>query len=62
MRRRPIRRRCYHGRMRAALPFILVALALFTACCIAYIAWDLTSSGGLGDDPSGGKPPDDDAV
>ena len=25
------------------LPFILVALALFTAGCIAYIAWELTS-------------------
>lgn len=29
--------------MRAALPFILVALAIFTAACIAYIAWELTS-------------------
>ena len=29
--------------MRSALPFILVALAIFTAGCIAYIAWDLTS-------------------
>jgi len=29
--------------MRAALPFILIGLALFSAACIAYIAWDLTS-------------------
>jgi len=29
--------------MRAALPFILVALALFSAGCIAYIAWELSS-------------------
>ncbi len=29
--------------MRAAMPFILVALALFTAACIAYIAWELSS-------------------
>lgn len=29
--------------MRAALPFILVGLAIFTAACIAYIAWELTS-------------------
>ena len=34
---------CYYERMRAALPFILVALALFTAGCIAYIAWELSS-------------------
>jgi threonine/homoserine/homoserine lactone efflux protein len=36
--------------MRAALPFILVGLALFSAACIAYIAWDLTSEK---------EPPDD---
>jgi len=29
--------------MRAALPFILVALAIFSAACVAYIAWELTS-------------------
>jgi len=29
--------------MRAALPFILVFLGLFTAGCIAYIAWELSS-------------------
>jgi hypothetical protein len=29
--------------MRAALPFILIGLAIFTAACIAYIAWELTS-------------------
>jgi threonine/homoserine/homoserine lactone efflux protein len=29
--------------MRAALPFILIALAIFSAACVAYIAWELTS-------------------
>ncbi len=29
--------------MRTAMPFILVLLAIFTAGCIAYIAWELTS-------------------
>ncbi len=29
--------------MRAALPFILILLAIFTAACIAYVAWELTS-------------------
>jgi len=29
--------------MRSALPFILVLLAVFTAACIAYIAWELSS-------------------
>jgi len=29
--------------MRNALPFILILLALFTAGCIAYIAWELSS-------------------
>ncbi|MDH3612992.1 MAG: hypothetical protein OEU90_03475 [Gammaproteobacteria bacterium] len=29
--------------MRSALPFILVFLAVFTAGCIAYIAWELSS-------------------
>lgn len=29
--------------MRAYLPLILVALAVFTAVCIAYVAWDLTA-------------------
>jgi hypothetical protein len=29
--------------MRSALPFILILLALFTAGCIAYIAWELSS-------------------
>jgi threonine/homoserine/homoserine lactone efflux protein len=36
--------------MRAALPFILVGLALFSAACIAYIAWDLTSEKETHDD------------
>jgi hypothetical protein len=29
--------------MRSALPLILVLLAVFTAGCIAYIAWELSS-------------------
>lgn len=29
--------------MRAAMPFILIFLALFTAACIAFVAWELTS-------------------
>lgn len=29
--------------MRAYLPIILVLLAVFSAACIAYVAWDLTS-------------------
>ena len=29
--------------MRAYLPIILVLLAVFTAGCIAYIAWELSS-------------------
>lgn len=29
--------------MRTLIPFILVALALFAAGCIAYIAWELSS-------------------
>jgi len=32
--------------MRSALPFILVLLAVFTAGCIAYIAWELSSDKG----------------
>ena len=36
--------------MRAALPFILVALAMFAAACIVYIAWELSSD--KGDDNS----------
>lgn len=32
--------------MRSALPFILVLLGLFTAGCIAYIAWELSSDKG----------------
>ena len=37
---------CSGGRiagMRAYIPFILVGLAVFSAACIAFIAWDLTS-------------------
>lgn len=29
--------------MRAALPFLLVSLAVFAAVCIVYIAWELSS-------------------
>ena len=29
--------------LRTALPFILVFLAIFTAGCIAYIAWELSA-------------------
>jgi len=36
--------------MRDALPFILVALAIFSAACVAYIAWELSSE--KGDDGS----------
>ncbi len=39
--------------MRAWLPVILVLLAVFTAGCIAYVAWELTA-----EDP---KQPDSDA-
>jgi len=36
--------------MRDALPFILVALAIFSAACVAYIAWELSSGKGT-DEP-----------
>jgi len=39
--------------MRAAMPFILILLALFAAGCIAYIAWELTSDRRPGDAPDG---------
>jgi hypothetical protein len=29
--------------MRTLFPFILVFLAIFTAACIAYIAWEVSS-------------------
>jgi hypothetical protein len=29
--------------MRSILPYILIFLGLFTAVCIAYIAWELSS-------------------
>jgi hypothetical protein len=29
--------------MRTALPFLLILLAIFTAGCIAYIAWELSA-------------------
>jgi len=38
--------------MRTALPFILVALAIFSAACVAYIAWEL-SSGKTSKSPDG---------
>ncbi|MBT8098146.1 MAG: hypothetical protein KJO82_00280 [Gammaproteobacteria bacterium] len=44
--------------MRAALPFILVFLAIFTAGCIVYVAWELSSdkdaSGNEKDSDAGG--------
>lgn len=42
------------GPMRSALPFILVGLAIFTAACIAYIAWEL-SSDKTDDNPTDGS-------
>jgi len=36
--------------MRAYLPFILIGLALFTAGCIAYVAWELSSEDSSPDD------------
>ena len=44
--------------MRSVLPFILVFLAVFTAACIAYVAWELSSDKdhrpGSGDDADAG--------
>ncbi len=41
--------------MRSILPILLVLLALFTAGCIAYIAWELSSdkpaASDAGDEP-----------
>lgn len=37
--------------MHSALPIILVLLALFTAGCIAYAAWELSSSDKRVQDP-----------
>ena len=42
---------------RTALPFILVFLAVFTAGCIAYIAWELSA-----DKPGTETGRDDDAT
>ena len=39
--------------MRSFLPFILVLLAIFTAACIVYIAWEVSS------DKPKDKPPKD---
>ncbi|MGI9272048.1 MAG: hypothetical protein ACR2QT_09755 [Woeseiaceae bacterium] len=41
--------------MRALFPFILIFLAIFTAACIAYIAWEVSS------DKSSDETPSDDA-
>ena len=38
--------------LRAALPFILVFLGVFTAGCIAYVAWELSAD-------DSGHPPED---
>ena len=40
--------------MRDVLPILLVLLAIFTASCIAYIAWELSS-----DKPVAPEPADD---
>jgi len=40
--------------MRNVLPILLVLLAIFTASCIAYIAWELSS-----DKPVAPEPADD---
>ncbi len=40
--------------MRNVLPILLVLLAIFTASCIAYIAWELTSN-----KPAAPEPTDD---
>ncbi len=40
--------------MRNVLPILLVLLAIFTASCIAYIAWELTSN-----KPAAPEPVDD---
>ncbi len=40
--------------MRNVLPILLVLLAIFTASCIAYIAWELTSN-----QPAAPEPADD---
>ena len=41
--------------MRAYLPFILVGLAVFTAVCVAFVAWELTKEAA-----DKNKPSDDD--
>jgi hypothetical protein len=41
--------------MRTYLPFILIGLALFTAACIAYVAWELSSEDSDPDDSDTGK-------
>ncbi len=40
--------------MRNVLPILLVLLAIFTASCIAYIAWQLSSN-----KPAASEPADD---
>lgn len=40
--------------MRAYLPMILVLLAVFTAGCIAYIAWELSADKAPPADADGG--------
>ena len=47
--------------MRAYLPIILVLLAVFTAGCIAYIAWELSSEETAGAADSDSIDPDPDA-
>ena len=38
--------------MRNVLPILLVLLAIFTASCIAYIAWELSSDKPVAPDPA----------
>jgi flagellar basal body-associated protein FliL len=45
--------------MRSALPFILVALALFAAACVAYIAWEFSSGKSQPEPRQSGKDADD---
>ncbi len=44
--------------MRSVLPIVLVLLAVFTAGCIAYIAWELSSDKPVSPDP-GDEPESD---
>jgi len=45
--------------MRGAIPIILVLLAVFTAVCIAYIAWELSSGSASSKKPVAPDPDDE---